>query len=68
MSTVIVEQDNEIELQVGDKLFHICQGEDGTLFIEAVGPQGIEVTVSDDDECQVKAIGTWVNIDLVPEA
>ena len=67
MSTVIVEQDNEIELQVGNKLFHICQGEDGTLFIEAAGSRGIEVTVSDDDD-QVTAIGGWVNIDLAPES
>lgn len=68
MSTVIVEKDKEVELQVGDKLFHICQGDDGTLYIEAAGGRYIEVAVSDDDECQVTAIGTWVNIDLAPEA
>ena len=67
MSTVVVGED-EVELQVGDKLFHICRGDDGSLYVEAVGPRGIEVTVSDDDECQVTAIGTWVNIDLVPKA
>lgn len=68
MSTVIVEKNTEIELKVGDKLFNICQGDDGTLFVAAVGALGIEVTVSDDDDAQVTAIGSWVNIDLAPEA
>ena len=65
MSTVIVTKEKEVELNVGGKLFHVCQGDDGTLYIEAVGPEQLEVTTSDDDEAQVTAIGTWVNIDLV---
>lgn len=66
MSTVIVTKDKEIELDVGGKLFHVCQGDDGTLYIEAVGSYNLEVSISDDDECQVTAHGLWVNIDLLP--
>ena len=65
MSTIIVEKQQDVELKVGDNLFHISQGDDGTLYIEAVGPGRLEVNVSDDDECQVVAIGGWVNIDVL---
>ncbi len=65
MSTVILHEDTSIEVQCGDKLFSLCKGEDGSLYIAAARSQHLEVTISDDDDPQVEAHGSWVNIDFV---
>jgi hypothetical protein len=64
MSTVILDKEHSAKVQCGDNLFHLYQGDDGTLCIEAPGRCGLEVSISDDDDEQVTARGLWVNIDI----
>lgn len=67
MSKITLSVDHPTEVQVGDKLFALWEGDDGSLYIEAPGRRGLTVAVSDDDESQVSATGLWVNVDLLPE-
>jgi len=68
MSTVIIaDSEHPTQIQVGDKLFDLYQGDDGTLYIEGSEDERLEFTISDNDESVVTAIGFWVNIDFAKE-
>jgi hypothetical protein len=66
MSTVILARDKTVEVRCGGKLFTLCEGDDGTLYIEAADSRHLEVTISDDGDDQVTAHGMWANIGLAP--
>jgi hypothetical protein len=66
MIPVILAHDKTVEVQCEGKLFTLCEGDDGTLCIQATSRRYLEVTISDDSGDQVTARGAWVNIDFAP--
>lgn len=66
MSTIILNKEHSAEVQCGGNLFSICEGDDGTLYIEAANSRGLEVAIADDGDDQVTARGVWVNIGFAP--
>ena len=64
MSTVIIDnQEHAVEVRLGDKLFFLALSGEGSLFIEAPDGQPLKFIIADDDDLQVTAVGSWINID-----
>lgn len=67
MSTVILKRGTATEVQCAAGIFHLYEGDDGSLYVEAPNVSGIKITVSDDHDAEVTATGLWVNITVAAQ-
>lgn len=62
MATITLNKEHATPVRVGSHLFNLWEGDDGGLYIEAPDWSGLTVTVSDDDESEVKVSGAWLTV------
>jgi len=65
MSSVILNQEDSLQILCAGTIYKLCEGEDGSLYIESDNSQTLAVNISDDADEPVHALGAWVNIHLL---
>ena len=66
MSKIILENEHMAEVQCAGRVFNMFEADDGGLYIESADQFPLNITITDDGESVIKALGQWAIITATP--
>ena len=66
MSNIILTKEHVTEVQCAGMVFNMSEADDGGLYIESADQFPFNITITDDGESVIKALGQWAIITATP--